>query len=118
VGYRLRKSDVAGSTVKIKVRWPDFTTITRQSTLEHATSKDVEIFKAASELFSKIWKPGKPVRLLGVGVSNLGKPIRQIGLWDSREPKDERLQRAIDDLRDRYGWESVHRDGQVSKKDL
>ena len=117
VGYRLRKSGMAGSTVKIKIRWPDFTTITRQITLNHLTSQDGEIFKAASELFLKEWKPGKPVRLLGVGLGNLGKPARQIGLWEGSEPKEARLQRAIDDLRDRYGWDTLHRDGQVSKKD-
>jgi DNA polymerase-4 len=117
VGYRLRKSGLAGNTVKIKVRWPDFTTITRQVTLDNPTSQDREIFTAAVELFLKEWKPGKPVRLLGVGVANLGKPARQMGLWEDAEPKAERLQRAIDDLRDRYGWEALHRDGQTSKKD-
>jgi DNA polymerase-4 len=103
--------------VKIKVRWPDFTTITRQLTLEHPTSQDGEIFKAASDLFLKVWKPGRPVRLMGVGVASLGKPARQIGLWENPQPKEERLQRAIDDLRDRYGWDTLHRGGQVSKKE-
>ena len=117
VGYRLRKSDLAGSTVKLKIRWPDFTTITRQLTLDYPTSQDGDIFKAASELFLREWKPGKPVRLLGVGMGNLGKPARQMSLWESSEPKEARLQRAIDDLRDRYGWDTLHRNGQVRKKE-
>ena len=117
VGYRLRKSALAGNTVKIKVRWPDFTTITRQVTLEYATDQDGEIFRAAIELFSNVWQAGKAVRLIGVGVANLGKPARQMGLWENPELKEIKLQRAIDDVRDRYGWSTVHRDGQVRKKD-
>jgi DNA polymerase IV len=117
VGYRLRKSGLAGASVKIKIRWSDFSTITRQTTVEHPTSQDSEIFNAAVELFLKEWKPGRPVRLLGVGVARLGKPARQIGLWESSSLKDERLQQAIDDLRERYGWDALHRDGKTSKKD-
>jgi DNA polymerase IV len=117
VGYRLRKSGLAGTTVKIKIRWPDFSTISRQLTLDQPTSQDGEIFKAASELFLKEWKPGKPVRLLGVGMASLGKPARQVGLWENGLPKEVRLQQAIDDLRDRYGWDALHRAGQIGKKE-
>jgi DNA polymerase IV len=115
VGYRLRKSGMAGVTVKIKIRWPDFSTITRQVTLEQPTSQDGEIFTAALELFLRDWRPGKPVRLLGVGVAQLGKPARQIGLWESGTEKEARLQQAIDELRDRYGWDALHRDGKTGK---
>jgi DNA polymerase-4 len=115
VGYRLRKSGMAGVTVKIKIRWPDFSTITRQVTLEQPTSQDGEIFTAALELFLRDWRPGMPVRLLGVGVAQLGKPARQIGLWESGAEKEARLQQAIDELRDRYGWDALHRDGKTGK---
>jgi len=117
VGYRLRKSELAGSTVKIKIRWPDFTTISRQSSLSQPTNQDGEIYQAAYELFMKEWKPGKPVRLLGVGVGKLGQPARQIGLWESSNPKGARLQQAIDEVRNRYGWDALHRDGQSDRKD-
>lgn len=117
VGYRLRKSELAGSTVKIKLRWPDFTTITRQLSLSQPTNQDGEIYQAAFELFMKEWKPGKPVRLLGVGVGKLGLPVRQIGLWESPNPKETRLQQAIDEVRDRYGWGALHRDGHSDTKD-
>jgi DNA polymerase-4 len=69
------------------------------------------------ELFLKEWKPGRPVRLLGVGVAKLGQPARQLGLWESSPEKEARLQQAIDDLRDRYGWDALHRDGKTGKKD-
>lgn len=117
VGYQLRKSNQAGGIIKIKIRWPDFSTITRQSTLSQPTDQDAEIFQVALGLFMKEWKPGKPVRLLGVGVGKLGNPARQIGLWDASGSKEIRLQQAIDELRDRYGWDSLHRDGQPKKSD-
>jgi DNA polymerase-4 len=115
VGYQLRKSNLAGGTVKIKIRWPDFTTITRQLTLSQPTDHDGEIYQVALELFLHEWKPGKPVRLIGVGVAKLGHPPKQMSFWQTSEQKEQRLEQAIDQLRDRYGWEVLHRDGQSKK---
>ncbi len=81
VGRRLRKDSLAGTTVQIKLRWEDFTTITRQVTLSSATNLDQEIFENALTLFKQNWPYGKPVRLIGVGVSNLGPPMHQLELW-------------------------------------
>jgi DNA polymerase IV len=103
VGRNLRESHLAGTTVKIKLRWPDFTTLTRQMTLPHATDLDDEIFEAALKLFETEWRPGKSVRLLGVGVSGLGPPIRQLSLLDAAPEKNRKLLDAVDKLRDKYG---------------
>jgi DNA polymerase-4 len=113
VGARLRRNQLTGSTVKIKLRWADFTTLTRQVTLEQATDQDKNIYQAAISLFHKTWLPGKPVRLLGVGVSSLGAPIRQLGLWDKDNEKDRQLQTAIDELRQRFGKQIVQRGGEI-----
>ena len=82
VGRRLRKENLCGTTVKIKLRWQDFTTLTRQVTLSQPTDQDVEIFEAALKLFEANWRKGQPLRLIGVGVSGLGPPVRQLSLWD------------------------------------
>jgi predicted heme/steroid binding protein len=82
VGYNLRDEGYAGVTVKLKLRWPSFTTLTRQMTLPSPTDRDDRIASAALTLFEKVWSPGKPVRLLGVGVSGLGAPPRQLSLWE------------------------------------
>lgn len=104
VGRRLRKQGLAGSTVKLKIRWPDFTTLTRQSTLNAATDQDDEIAAAALALMRKVRLPGQPVRLIGVGVSKLGAPVRQLSLWDAVEDeRSRRLQSAIDLLQEKYG---------------
>jgi DNA polymerase-4 len=111
VGRRLRKGEIAGTTVRVKIRWPDFTTITRQTTLHQSTDRDKEIFDTVLELFHKEWTRGRAVRLLGVGVSNLGTPIRQLDLFDQSWEEDERLLKAIDSIRKRYGPDAVRRAG-------
>ena len=50
VARQLRKNELAGSTVKLKIRWPDFTTLTRQTTFNHRTDQEEEIAKAALDL--------------------------------------------------------------------
>lgn len=85
VAKQLKRSDLAGKTVKIKIRLPDFTTFTRQTTLPTATNDGDEIFQAALQLMNTVRKPNQAIRLLGVGVSGIGAPIRQLGLWDIGE---------------------------------
>jgi DNA polymerase-4 len=109
VGRRLRRANLCGSTVKIKLRLGDFTTFTRQATLDTPTDLDIEIFEAAEELFSRLWREGQPVRLIGVGVSRLQEPARQLSLWETRSEKTQRLQQALDSLRERFGHDTVRR---------
>ncbi|MDF1515125.1 MAG: DNA polymerase IV [Anaerolineae bacterium] len=109
VGWRLRQAEVVGSTIRIKLRWADFTTITRQITLAVPTNQDGEILQAAQSLFTKTWLPGKPVRLLGVGVSGFQSPAQQLELWETPSQRGERLQKALDEVRDRYGKRAIHR---------
>ena len=109
VALQLRKQELAGSTIKLKIRWPDFTTFTRQTTLGHRTDQEDEIAKAALELMNSVRKPSQAVRLIGVGVSGLGQPIRQLGLWDMDSEKSRKLQEALDVLREKYGRDVVHK---------
>ena len=112
VARQLRKNELAGSTVKLKIRWPDFTTLTRQTTFNHRTDQEDEIAKAALDLLKSVRKPNQAVRLIGVGVSGLGQPIRQLGLWDMDHEKSRKLQEAVDGLREKYGDEVIHRGDQ------
>ena len=112
ISKRLRKLELYGSTVKLKLRWPDFTTITRQKTLSEPCDKANEIEQAALDLLNKYWKVGRKVRLLGVGVSGLGPPSRQLNLWDwdpDVEARKERLQSTLNNLEARYGSNTVSR---------
>jgi DNA polymerase-4 len=109
VGQRLREASLAATTIKIKIRWPDFTTLSRQTTLANSTDQDSEIYAAAKQLFDSVWKRGQPVRLLGVGASGLGPPIRQLSFWDQGSQKESRLLDAVDQVRQRYGKNALHR---------
>lgn len=109
VGGRLREAGLAGKTVRIKLRWSDFTTITRQLSLGQPTDHDHEIYTIALELFAKEWKHNRPVRLLGVGVSQLGTPMRQLELFGSEWEEDDDLLRAVDKIRSRFGGKAIRR---------
>lgn len=109
VGRRLRHSDLAGTTVKIKLRWPDFTALTRQVTLSQPTDQDQEIYAQALALLAKVRSKGQAVRLIGVGVSGLGAPVRQLELWGAGTEKARRLQKVLDDLQAKYGRDAIQR---------
>ncbi len=109
VASQLRKNELAGSTIKLKIRWPDFTTLTRQTTLGHRTDHEDEIEKAALELMNSVRKPNQAVRLIGVGVSGLGQPIRQLGLWDMDYEASRKLREAVDALRAKFGQDVIHK---------
>ncbi len=82
VGERLRRREVAGETVAIKLRYADFSTLTRQTRLSVPTDNDKEIYQAAVTLLRRTWQPGRPVRLLGVAARGLTAPAGQIPLWE------------------------------------
>ena len=110
VGRRLRRANLSGSTVSIKLRWSDFTTLTRQVTLPAPTQHTQDIFHAALSLLDKNWNPYQPVRLIGVGISGFSTPARQLGLWDNSEPESEgNLDEIMDSLRERFGDAAIRR---------
>ncbi|MBI5825347.1 MAG: DNA polymerase IV [Chloroflexi bacterium] len=109
VARQLRKNDLAGKTVKLKIRWPDFTTLTRQVTLPTATDSEDEIYKAVLKLLHTVRKPNQAVRLIGVGVSGIGPPVRQLSLWDAGSEKSRKLQEVVDQLQEKYGKDVIHK---------
>jgi len=109
VGYRLRKKNLAGSVVSIKLRYSDFTTLTRQQSLKNLTDLDDEIFTSAKKLLVANLVPGRAVRLIGVGVSNLDEPARQLSIFEPELDRKEDLAAAIDKLKDRYGKDVIKR---------
>jgi DNA polymerase IV len=114
VARQLRKENLAGRTIKLKIRWPDFTTLTRQTTLGHGTDQEEEIAQTALELMKNVRAPNQAVRLIGVGVSGLGQPVRQLGLWDMDSERSRKLQEAVDALQEKYGRNVVHK-GEMDK---
>lgn len=122
IAHKLRREDLVGTTVKLKIRWPDFTTPTRQLTLPQPTDEAETIAEAALRLFGQIWPSGQPVRLIGVGVSGLGSPPRQLSLWDvpaAPTPEElayqQRVQAALAAIQSRFGAGAVRRASELSE---
>jgi len=113
IARNLYRKGLMGTTVKLKIRWPDFTTPTRQLTLRGPTAEAEEIADAALRLFRQIWPRGQAVRLIGVGVSGLGAPPRQLSLWDMPTPEEqarhERVRAALAAIQSRFGAGALRR---------
>ena len=80
VASRLKRAELAAGTVAIKLRYTDFTTLTRQMTLMVPTDNEREIYRAALALLKRAWQRGRPVRLLGVAGRHLLPPVGQLPL--------------------------------------
>jgi DNA polymerase IV len=122
IAQKLRRNDLMGATVKLKIRWPDFTTPTRQLTLAQPTDDEEEIAQAALRLFQQIWPRSQAVRLIGVGVSGLGSPLRQLSLWDapaSATPEEmarqQRVQTALAAIQARFGASALRRASELGE---
>ncbi|HEX6820697.1 MAG TPA: DNA polymerase IV [Candidatus Sulfotelmatobacter sp.] len=108
VGRRLREANFHARTVQLKLRYKDFTTITRAHTLSSATQLDTEIFHQIRALFRSNWKKGSKVRLLGVQVSSFSAQAAQMDLLENnRQQRWKDALAAADKLRDRFGESSV-----------
>jgi DNA polymerase IV len=107
VCFELRKEEKVTGCVTIKLRYPDFETTSRQASIPY-TSADDEIIPVAKALFHKLYKKGKPVRLLGVRLSNFSEDSVQANLFHDAERKNS-LYKSLDDVKNRFGRNSVNR---------
>jgi DNA polymerase-4 len=103
----LREHGLAGRTVTIKVRFPDFRTITRSTTADGPFSTSAEIARLAVALLDKVDTAGG-IRLLGVTMSNLtGSAALQSSLFEEQVESDAGVQSAIDAVRARFGPDAL-----------
>ena len=114
VGGRLRRAGFYAATTQIKVRWKDFTTITRQRRIDPPCCDDITLRETALSLLRKEGLHS-PVRLIGFGVSGLRETADapQMDLFQTSEKqtstKREALSRAVDAIRARFGKTSIRR---------
>ncbi len=114
VGARLRKSEKFARTVTLKLRYYDFETITRQTTLPVAGDGDAAITAAGRELLDRAMAHRRAkVRLVGVGVGNLTERVGQLSLLDadpiSVAQEDSALSGTVDAIRERFGKAAINR---------
>ena len=108
VGRRLREQQLHARTIQLKLRYKDFTTITRAHSLEQPTQLDNEIYRQIRKLFHDNWRKGIEIRLLGVHASSFdNEPAQPSLLGENAREKWEHALSAADRLRDRFGETSV-----------
>jgi len=119
VAGRLRRSGILGKTVHLKIRFHDFKTYTRSYSLPTYTNLTEEIYKTILFLIDEFDPPEIPVRLLGVGISNLvNESGKQLNLWEMDMDKKLKLEKVMDQIQDKYGRNSIsHAEGLRNKKE-
>ena len=128
VGGDLRHAGRRARTVTLKLRWSDFTTVTRAQTLDRPAQSTAQLAAAGSALLDAVLGATgrRPVRLIGLGATNLVEDAVQLGFDDARahsaapqsgfadpQPREERLDRAVDAIRDRFGTGVLSRGARV-----
>lgn len=106
---RLRENSLHARRVQLKLRYSDFSTITRARTLDHTTQLDNEVFHVIRDLFQQNWKKGRSIRLIGVQAAHFDEPDSQLELL-SEPTSDDRMRHAlsaVDRLRDKFGESAV-----------
>ena len=113
VGYELRQDEKVAGCVAVKIRYSDFSTFSRQTTIP-STFSDEEFIKVSKDLFHKLYKKGSPVRLLGVRLSELTNNAVQATLFEDVGKKNE-LYKAIDDVKNKFGKTALKKARTVNK---
>lgn len=113
VAADLRHVERKARTVTLKLRYGDFSTITRSRTVDRPTSSDEDIYAVGVQLMGDALEhDGRAVRLIGLGVTQLVEDAMQLDLFDPKRSANESLIKTIDRLRAKYGSRTV-RTGQT-----
>ena len=114
VGTEARQNNYKGKTVSIVIKYSDFKSITRQKTVA-PTYLTKDIYQTGLALINENYNKNNMIRLLGIGISNFHSPdIEQLSMFDelgldSKNEKDEKLERAIDSIREKFGNDKIKR---------
>lgn len=110
VGGRLRKEGMKARMISVEIRYSTFQDVSHQTQLAKATNTDRAIYTTASALFRELWN-GAPIRLLGIRTSKLEDDTapEQMNLFDMPDEKHKKLDKALDEIRKRFGDDAVTR---------
>lgn len=112
---RLRDAGLDARTVTLRIRYTGFQTVTRSQTLPEPTHLDPVLLATLRRLFERHWDR-RPVRLIGIEFGTLSHGANQMGLFDPEwRQKLERLARATDKLRDRFGFAAIQFGGSLGR---
>jgi len=114
VAYSLRQDGQLAGCIAVKIRYPDFETRSRQTTIT-PSCRDDEFIPAAIQLFQDLYATGTPVRLLGVKLSEFTREPIQPSLFEDAAKK-QHLYQAIDDVKNKFGKMALQKARTVKKK--
>ena len=120
VTYRLRKYKMKAKVVNVQLRTKDFVDSSHQEKLEYPTASTKEIYKKAQKLLTNMYKPYTPIRLVGLRVEGLEEnEMQQTTLFEHKdEKKQEKLDKVIDELKNKYGYNFITRARRMEVKDI
>lgn len=107
IGYELRQEGKVAGCVAIKIRYPDFETTQKQTTIPFSQADD-DFIPVVRQLFQQLYRKGQPVRLLGVRLSELTQHAQQTNLFSDATRK-AKLYQAIDSVKDKFGKLKIRR---------
>jgi DNA polymerase-4 len=107
---RLRKEDLEGKTLTVKIRLKDFRTFTRAVTLGERTNHVECLYREGKNLFRQFYRRGMAIRLIGLRVTNFDDPYVKNSLFDDPQVRQsERVHHAVDQIKNRFGEDAIHR---------
>ena len=112
VAWRLRRADMHGRTIQLKLRYPDFKTITRSHTLTEATQSTDALWQIVRQLFRDNWQGSPAIRLIGMGVSGLHNgeaPMQQADLFAQTTSGKTKVDALTDQINARFGPSTLQR---------
>lgn len=110
LGRAMRAEGMQGRALKLRLRYDDFHTVRAARSLREYTDRDEALYAAARRLLHARWSRTRRLRLIGVGMSDL-RPVsvHQACLFDDKAERSRRIDRCLDGLRDRFGFEVIRR---------
>jgi len=119
VGFRLRKYKLLSGVVNVQIRTKDFRNFSHQRKLDKPTNVTKEIYETAKQLLEELY-PNIGVRLIGLRVDKLIDEAEvQISLFETNNnKKQEKLDKVMDDIKKKYGYETVTRAGEMKVKSM
>lgn len=114
VGAEARRLESKGKTVTIEIKYNDFQSVSRQRSIA-PTYLTKDIYKTGESILNENWKMNRPVRLLGIGLTNFSEDMIEQLCFDtlsgctSKNGKEEKLEKAIDAIREKHGFNKVNR---------
>ena len=123
IGKKLRESSMYAKNVSIWIKYSNFVKVSKQMILDNVIHNDMDIYYYATLLFDKLWDKDNYIRALCVGVGSLSNcHDKQLSLFDMEKKddgmkeNDDKLQKAIDDIRKKYGNDKIMYADMIKKK--